>query len=199
MLPDLESATDIEIVPENLHAVQAIYAAYLLEEARLFQVVERIAELFGQGLLPLGRGRAAEELERFARSGDRLSARERASLYSRALGVPGGSGELGEPNRDFLSLWLRFVASVAMFARQREVEDLLSSRAGVGVSKERVRRAARALAANASAYGGGPVSAAAQRLAADVRRLFEILGDRELQQAFGARDAWQVIEQLVEK
>ena len=44
--------------------------------------------------------------------------------------------------------------------------------------------------------GGGPVSAAAQRLAADVRRLFEILGDRELQQAFGARDAWGVIEQV---
>jgi hypothetical protein len=62
-----------------------------------------------------------------------------------------------------------------------------------------VRRAARALAANASAYGGGPVSAAAQRLAADVRRLTEILGDRELRQAFGARDAWQVIEQLIEQ
>jgi hypothetical protein len=199
MIPDLENAADVEIVPDNIHAVQAIYAAYLLEEARLFQVVERIAELFGQGLLPLGRGRAAEELARFARAGDRLSERERASLYSRVLGAAGGSAESAEPNREFLSLWMRFVASVAMFARQREVEDLLSSPAGVGVSQERVRRAARALAANASAVGGQVSAAAAQRLAADVRRLFEILGDRELQQAFGARDAWQVIEQLIEQ
>ena len=57
-LPDLEAATDTDIVKENVHAVQAIYFAYMLEEMRLFQVVERIAELFGRGLLPLGRGRA---------------------------------------------------------------------------------------------------------------------------------------------
>ena len=47
-LPDLESQTDVEIVSENLHAVQAIYFAYQLEEMRLFQVVERIVELFQQ-------------------------------------------------------------------------------------------------------------------------------------------------------
>ena len=57
-LPDLESQTDVEIVKENLHAAQAIYFAYQLEEMRLFQVVERIVELFQQGQLPLGRGNA---------------------------------------------------------------------------------------------------------------------------------------------
>jgi hypothetical protein len=51
MLPNLENAADVEIVPVNIHAVQAIYATYQLEEARVFQVVERIAELFGQGML----------------------------------------------------------------------------------------------------------------------------------------------------
>ena len=62
-LPDLESQTDVEIVKENLHAAQAIYFAYQLEEMRLFQVVERIVELFQQGLLPIGRGSAGQQLE----------------------------------------------------------------------------------------------------------------------------------------
>lgn len=174
MLLDLQNTADAEIVPENIRAVQAIYAAYQLEEARAFAVVERIAALFGQGLLPLGRGRAAEGLAGFVRSGDRLSEQERADLYVRALGVP-GSSRAGEPNRDFLSLWLRFLSSVALHQQPR---------------------AARALAANLTAYGGGLVATAAQRLAADVRRLFDILGDPELQRAYGARDAWQVIDQV---
>ena len=60
MLPDLDEASDVEIIRENLHAVQAIYFAYMLEEMRLPQVVERIVELFRAGLLPLGRGKAGD-------------------------------------------------------------------------------------------------------------------------------------------
>ena len=120
-LPDLEAATDTDIVKENLHAVQAIYFAYMLEEMRLFQVVERIVELFGRGLLPLGRGRAADALYRYARGGERMTAQERASFYARALGAPGGSAIAGQPNREFLSLWMRFMVAVSMFARQQSV------------------------------------------------------------------------------
>ena len=61
-LPDLESQTDVEIVKENLHAAQAIYFAYQLEEMRLFQVVERLVELFRQGQLPIGQGSAGQLL-----------------------------------------------------------------------------------------------------------------------------------------
>jgi len=182
MLPDLDTSSDVEIVPDNIRAVQAIYAAYQLEQARVFAVVERIAALFAQGLLPLSRGRAAKGLAGFLQSGDRLSEQERADLYARALGVPSG-GRAGEPNRDFLSLWLRFLASIALNSRQ-------------SVAHMRMRQAARALAANLSAHGGGLIATAAKRLAADVRRLFEILGDPELQRAYGARDAWQVIDQV---
>lgn len=188
MLPDLPNTDAADVFPDNIRAVQAVYAAWQLEEARVFAVVERLAALFGQGLLPLGRGRAADGLAGFVRTADRLSAQERADLYARALGVPGGDG-VGEPNRDFLSLWLRFLASVAMYQREPKAaspSDALTP----------VRRAAKALAVNASAHGSGLVRAAAGRLAADVRRLFEILGDPELQQAYGARDAWQVVDQV---
>ena len=195
-LPDLEAGTDTEIVKENLHAVQAIYFAYMLDEMRVFQVVERIVELFSRGLLPLGRGRAADALYRYARGGERMTAQERASFYARALGAPGGSAIAGQPNREFLSLWMRFMVAVSMFARQRSAVDLLRPTSTGTVTAATVRDAARALAANASAYGGGTVRHAARLLLEHVQQMLDLLGEPELLQVFGARDMWQVIDQV---
>jgi len=191
-LPDLENETDIEIVRENVLATGAIYFAYLLEEARVFQVVDRIAELFGQGLLPLGRGRAGEALERYWRNGNRISESERRELYARVLGLPGGAPGV-RPNRKFPALWLRFVDSVLAYARKNKASGLVQPPSAKNAG---VRRAARDLAANASAHGGGAAGAAARRLVSQAKQLFEILNDREVQEAFGARDAWQVIERV---
>jgi hypothetical protein len=190
-LPDLESAADIQIVRENVLAAGAIYSAYLLEEARIFQVVERIAELFGRGMLPLGRGRAASALRRYWRSGN-LSERERRELYARVLGLPGGV-DVVLPNREFPALWLRFVDSVVVHARKNKASRLVQP---PSANNAGLRQAARDLAANASAYGGGAAKTAARRLVAHARQLFEILNDSEVQQAFGVRDAWQVIQRV---
>ncbi len=196
-LPDLDAAVDVEIVRENVQAVQAIYFAYKMEELRLFQVVDRIVELYTQGQLPLGRGRAGELLYRYWRSsGERLTAGERAGFYARALGAPGGSATGFEPNHEFISLWLRFVTSVSMFARQQSVDDLLRpTPPGTGTAAT-VRDAARALATNSSQYGGGMVLHAARELSEQVRQMVSLLGETELLQAFGARDMWQVIDQV---
>jgi ATPase family associated with various cellular activities (AAA) len=191
-LPDLENAADVEIVRENVIATGAIYSAYLLEEARAFQVVDRIAELFAQGLLPLGRGRAAEALRRYWRSGNRISERERRELYARVLGLPGGAAAV-RPNGEFPALWLRFVDSVSAYARKNNASGLVQP---PSANNAGVRKAARDLAANASLHGSGIAGAAARRLVAQARQLFEILNDCELQAAFGARDAWQVIERV---
>ncbi len=186
---------DIEIVTENLRAVQAIYFAYQLEQMRLFDVVERIVELYQQGLLPVGTGSAVESLRDRVATDDRLSAPERAYFYARALGVegvPAATVGEGEPNRDFLSLWLRFVSSVALYARQHAIEDLL---APPGFANARVRDAARALAANASAHGTG-LALAGRRLAGDAQASLALLREPEIAQALGARDMWQVIDQV---
>ena len=97
-LPDLESQTDVEIVKENLHAAQAIYFAYQLEEMRLFQVVERLVELFRQGQLPLGRGRAGEMLQQYWRSQRPQSESARRNAYWRMFGVAPG-GDARQANR----------------------------------------------------------------------------------------------------
>lgn len=191
-LPDLENAAGVQIVRENVLATGAIYSAYLLEEARVFQVVDRIVELFAQGLLPLGRGRSADALRRYWRSGNRIPERERRELYARVLGLPGGVAAV-RSNGEFLALWLRFVDSVSAYARKNKAAGLVQP---PSANNAGVRWAARDLAANASLHGAGGAGTAARRLVAQARQLFEILNDRELQDAFGARDAWQVIERV---
>ena len=144
MLPDLDPAADTEIVADNLQAVQAIYFAFQLEQMRVFQVVERVVELFEQGLLPIGQGAAADALRRYRAAGGGLTAQDRAQLYAHVLGAREGQAAGIEPHREFKALWLRFIASVSMLAR------LPTLPAGLGPRwSATARRAARALAAHA--------------------------------------------------
>ena len=155
--------------------------------------VEKSLELFSQGSLPLGQGRVSRALYRIWRQGDRMLAQDRAAFYARALGVPGGDASAGEPNREFLSLWLRFLVAVSMFARQQSASGLLVPPTPVNAA---VRAAARALAANASGYGGEMVQRAARRLIEEVQQLLGLLNEPELLQAFGARNVWQLIDRV---
>lgn len=195
MLPDLDQPVDVAIIPENIHVTGAAYFAWQFEQMRAFRVVDRIVELYQKGLLPLGRGSNPEGLLRGV-GRDRLSVDERAAFYRRTLGIrgdaPQGAGGEPRPNREFLSLWLRFLVSVAMFARQETVESLLDPPSAANAD---VRRAARELAANASLHGYGGAAFAA-RLAAEVNEAVAVLRDPEIQQAFGARDMWQVIDRV---
>ena len=150
-LPDLDSQTEVEIVKENLHAAQAIYFAYQLEEMRLFQVVGRIVELFQQGQLPLGRGRAGEMLYQIWRSHRPQPESVRRNAYWRMFGAAlGGDATEGEPNSDFLSLWLRFLVAVSAYAREHGASALITPRTDANAP---VRKSARDLAANLSLHG----------------------------------------------
>jgi hypothetical protein len=191
MPSDLNAKVDIPIVRDNVLAAGAIYSAHLLEEARVFQVTDRIVELFGQGLLALGRGRASDALRRYVRSA-RLTEGERRELYSRVVGAPGTAAGM-QQNRQFPALWLRLVDSVLAYASKGKAAGLVLPPSASNAS---VRTAARELAANASAHGGGASKTAARRLVTQAQQLFGILGDRELQMAFGARDVWQLIERV---
>jgi hypothetical protein len=196
MLPDLEESVDIEIVAENLNAVQAIYFAYQLEEMRLFQVVERIVDLFRQGLLPLGRGTVGDYLfNYFKKASERITEGERRDLYMRVFGAPGGN-PANEPNRDFNELWLRFISAVSSFARQLTVERMLRNAVPMAVSQEQVRKAGRDLGANLSRNGYGIAYFAATDLQKSILEFRDVLQNPELRNAFGARDMWQVIDQV---
>jgi hypothetical protein len=111
-LPDLDDDGDV-IVADNIRATRALYASAMLEEIKLFSVVDRLVEQFASGKLPLGRGNAGKRLYQYWKNApSRLSESDRRNLYSRTFGLPGGEG-VAAPNQEFADLWLRFVAAVA--------------------------------------------------------------------------------------
>ncbi|MGB3427590.1 MAG: ATP-binding protein [Burkholderiaceae bacterium] len=186
-----EPDTGGEIVAGNIHAVQAIYFACMLEEMRAFQVAERLAQFFAQGLLPIRSEKTRKVLLAIGFRNERMTEQDRRSLYARALGM--ANGEAGEvrPNRAFLSLWLRFLVAVVAYAEQHGAATVL---APPTVTNAAVREIARDLARNASVHGAGLTGQMATRLLAEVHETIDLLGSRDVLHAYGARDAWQVIE-----
>lgn len=196
-LPDLEAQADVEIVADNVRAMQAVHFTAMLEEMKLFQVVDKLVELFQNGLLPFGRGRAGDLLFAYwKKSANRLSEVERRNLYARGLGLPGGDAGITNPNRDQADLFMRFASAVSQYVRQFTVDDLLRSNIPFRVNEEAVRKAGRDLAANLSLHGYGIAHFAAAELQAQLNEIIAILGDAEVKNAYGARDMWQVVDQV---
>ena len=191
-LPNLAPRT--EIVARNLRAVQTIYIAAMLEELRMFQVVDRLAQLFQQGILTVNRESVGRTLYKYWRETPlRLSETERRNLFSRTLGIVAGADGT-TVNRGFNDLWLRFISSVATLNRERVTNvDTANSRAVVELA---VRRAASDLARNLSLQGSGMAFYAALDLQKQIEMSIRLLSEPEVKSAYGARDAWQVIDQV---
>lgn len=196
-LPDLEAQSDIEIQSDNLQAMQAIYFAAQLEDLKVFQVVDKLVELFQNGMLPLGKGNAGNTLYDYWKQAiKRMTETERRNLYFRTFGFAGGDASAGAPNREFNDLWLRFVSAVSSYARQVTVENLLRTNIPIPVSQQQVKKAARDLGANLSLHGYGIGYFAATELQNQIREIITLLSDSDIKTAYGARDMWQVIDQV---
>src|SRR5215813_3376578 len=110
-LPDLGARN--AIIADNIRAVQVAYSAAMLEELKVFQVVDRLTQLFQFGLLTINRRTTGSNLYKYFKEAPlRLSELDRRNLYARTIGAPGGS-DGAVVNRDFNDLWLRFISRVA--------------------------------------------------------------------------------------
>jgi hypothetical protein len=179
-----------EIVRENVEAMQVIYAASMLEETRVFDVADRLVELWASGVLPVGPREGRSALAAYERG--RLGRAERLDVYRRCFGVRGGDPAV-EPNTSFDKLWLRFLRSAAAYGRQQTVRELRPTRRAA--SREVVRKAGRDLAANLSLYGFGATGFAA-RLRKQVDGAVRVLQVGAVRQVYGARDAWQLVDRV---
>jgi hypothetical protein len=196
-LPDLEAQSDIEIQADNLRAMQAIYFAAQLEDLKVFQVVDKLVELFQNGMLPLGKGNAGNTLYDYWKQAiKRMTETERRNLYFRTFGFAGGDPSAGSPNREFNDLWLRFISAVSSYARQSTVENLLRTNIPIPVTQQQVKKSARDLGANLSLHGYGIGYFAATELQNQIREIIGLLSDPDIKNAYGARDMWQVIDQV---
>lgn len=116
--PDLESS--------NTRALGAIYSALLFEQLKAYEVADRLAELFQQGLLPVApEGAAHALLTEWTLVRLSPSAEERSCLYAEVLGHPGGTGDDGEPNREFTELWLRLITAVRSLPHPPAIDPAL--------------------------------------------------------------------------
>src|SRR5438034_26114 len=96
----------------SIRATELIYVASMLEQAKMFEVVDRLVQLFESGRLPIRRGLATEKITTYAKATAlRMSARERRAVYRRVLGTDAAGDDTS--NRGFNDLWLRFLSAVA--------------------------------------------------------------------------------------
>jgi hypothetical protein len=180
-----------DIVAENIKALQALYFARLLEELRLFDVADRLVELYDEGLLPVGRGDGGSVLDAYRRGSRRRPGRaERLTLYARCFGSPGGDPAV-QPNREFNELWLRFLRAVSSYRRQRATANVLADRRAA--SRETVRKTGRDLAANLSLHGFRTAPAAAS-LETHERGALDVLRTGAVRRAYGSCGVWELVE-----
>jgi hypothetical protein len=109
--------SDSDLAPDNIHALQQLYFARMLEELNAFQVVDRLLELFERGLLPMDPQSAESSFGEWRSARAAVSVAERHSLYARVFGAA-GADDTAAPNRDFIDLWTRFLSAVSAFDRQ---------------------------------------------------------------------------------
>lgn len=196
-----EDGNATELVPENIRAVSLIYAAYQLEELRLFAVVDRLMEVFMNGQMPVGFDNGGRALDlMYWDSPQRLTEAARRMQYTRVLGMGGGEiSNEAQPNKSFNDLFLRFLSSLSEYDRQRRVGDVIGGMPredSLTLTGEQIRKAGRDLAANCSLFGWGSTYFVAQRLSKHIERCLSILNTPEVQSAYGVQSAWQVIERV---
>ena len=195
-LPDLDQdISNFEIISGNIFALQPAYFCSMLEELKVFQVVEKLVELFQNGVLPVVRGDAGNLLFAYWKNAPlRVSEAERRGFYARALGFPGGDAD--SPNRDFKDLFMRFVSAVSSFVRQNTVDNIVRSNIPGAISQQQIRKSARDLATNISSHGYGIAYPMATELQKEINDVMAILKNDEIQNAYGAKDLWQLVDQV---
>lgn len=192
---DLPDLVDADIVSDNIRALAILYFASMVEEMKLFQVADRVLSLFLKGTLRIEDSSVAAMLSRyFKMSSVRFTQTERAALYARTLGVP-GPPEI-TPNTEFPDLWLRFLNAVSAFSQEHKIAKLKQD--GL-IKKEQIATAARDLAINLSLHGMGMAYFVAVELKRHTSEVISILSDPNILNAFGARDLWQLVEQVSER
>ena len=99
-------------------------------------------------------------------------------------------------NRDFEELFVRFVAAVSSFVRQGHPEIRPNAPVPPAVSADQLRCTARDLAINLSLHGFGISFYVASELHQQIQDIAALLSSAEIRAAFGARDMWQVVDQV---
>lgn len=193
---------DADLNSDNIRVAGLTYSLALLEKTLVLRAADRLGELFMNGLLPFGHDAAGKALDEYYwDTEDRLSESQRRSQYSRMLGMPGGevSKEVA-PNKNFEQLFLRFIASISEYTRQREVDQMFTAqRSRLSMTGEQVRKCAFELAKNASLYAWGGSFYVATRINKHLDRALGLLNQPQVLKTYAASNHWQVVERIAQQ
>jgi len=190
-LPDLEAGTEADIIVDNVKALSAIYFSAMLEEMKLFAVMDKVVEQFMNGALPIKRSSAGDPLYRYHREAPlRINEFDRRGLYARSFGVAQGSVDEEMPNREFNDLWIRFLSAVSIYGRELDSTEMKR------VSQEQIFKTARDLAVNLSYHGYGLAHFAAIELQTLIKNVKDTLSHPDVLSSYGVRDVWQLCERV---
>jgi hypothetical protein len=179
-----------DVVPDNIRALGPIYFASMLDQMRAFTVADRLVELFETGMLPIDHHQGRSLVKARKEAAATFSESERHALYDRAFGI-GGDAAGPASNREFESLWLRFMSAIVELLRQQEV----GAPDDTAIAADGVQKAGRDLARNLSKHGGS-LRAAALKTVKQIDTVIQLLNDEDVRAAFDARTTWQVIEKV---
>ena len=121
MLPDLEPRHDGQIVANNIRAVHLITTPLANWKTCVHSRSSTVSSnCFSKDCFrwDAGQARSCKRTMRSRMHGIRR--RNAVSSISERLARDPGSARVAEPNREFHTLWLRLVTSVAMFNRRQE-------------------------------------------------------------------------------
>jgi len=193
---------DADLISENVRVVGLAYSLALLEKTLILPVTDRLTTLFMNGVLPFGHDAAGKALDDYYwDSEDRFTESQRRSHYSRMLGMPGGEvpREVA-PNKDFEQIFLRFIASVSEFIRQREVDRMFSNPARLlSVTGEELRKCAFEVAQNATLRGYGAGFHVTTRINRQLQLAIDILNQPQVLKTYAASNHWQVVERVAQQ
>lgn len=194
--PDLGEISGVTVERDNIRLMGPMIVAAMMDEVKAFQTMDHVVQRFQDATLVRFSREAGRKLYNWWREApNRMSEMERRTFYAITLGLPGGE-PTGFTNRSFNDLFLRFVSSVSDLVRQKELDNLLRASIPMATHQQQCRKAARDLVENLSMHGYGMAFYAAQELSKQVNEIIDILSDPDIRANYGARDMWQVIDQV---
>ena len=190
--PDLESLDRYNLVPENIRLMGVMFVSAMFDEIRAFQCLDYCVEASQRGEIVLvGNNDVGQWLFNYWRDApNRLSDLERRTFLSQTIGVPGGEPGYSR-NEQAQPLMMHLCSNVSkLMSQYREAENVSF------IFQQRARKAARDLAANLSLHGYGMAYYAAGELQKQLNFVIDVLSHPEIRANFGARDMWQVCDQI---
>lgn len=200
-MPTGIEAYDESVASERIIAVADLYYLYQHERIKVFQVVQKLQELFQQGAIRLVDGPGAFGLYRFDRRDVlRYTRKDRIAAYRRVLGYGRGLGAANSrPNTDFHQLFTHFNNQIALFWRDKRISDVIRERAqdpsfgSIAV----VRRSGLDLRNNLKFTSYGHLNVLRIEVMQLLTEAFQILGAEDVLDLFGAANAWDTIDEVL--